>query len=96
MRNEVTKKDIEKLYSGILKLQESVSRLEAKIDTEQSKELLTPDEVCELLGIKRRTYQHLVKKEVIAQVKPGGKRNSPAFVMRDNVNKLLNGGVVDV
>lgn len=96
MRKEVTKKDFDKMYSSILKLQESVDRLEAKIDADQSKELLTPDEVCELLGIKRRTYQNLVKEKVIVQVKPGGKTNSPAYVRRTDVDKLLNGSIIDV
>lgn len=65
-----------------------------KILREKEKELLTPDEVCQMLRISRSTYQRHVKAGLFEQIKQGDKANSSAFVKRSQIEELIERGKI--
>lgn len=80
-------KEWNEIKSKIINIEEGISKLVKK----QEEELLTPGEVCKMLGIGRSTYQRHVEAGLFTQIKIG-KNNSKVKVMRSEIDKLINEG----
>lgn len=74
----------------MLEVKEGQIRLEAKLDEERGKELLTPKEVQARLKIGKTTYQRYVDDKVFTQIKIVGK----AYVECAEIEKLIANGKV--
>jgi len=74
---------------GMIKnLCEKVSRLTDK----EEKELLTPNEVCEMLKIGRTTFQRYVANGVLEPVKVNRKKYTKTYIKRSDIEALTNAG----
>ena len=79
-------KQFNELKSLLLEIKEDVSAIKA----EKQKERLTPDEVQNMLGIGKTTYQRYKKEKVFIQYKLKGK----AYVLRSDIEKLIEEGKI--
>lgn len=77
-------KEWNKVQSMIIDIQEKMTKLLKDKDNE----LLTPNEICKMLGISRSTYQRYVDDGVIEQLKIKGK----AYVKRSEIERLIDEG----
>ena len=74
---------------GMIKnLCEKVSRLTDK----EEKELLTPNEVCEMLKIGRTTFQRYVANGVLEPVKVNRQKYTKTYIRRSDIETLINSG----
>lgn len=73
-----------RLLSVTLENNEILKRIEAKLDSESTKETLRPKEVQAMLNISASTYQRYVKGNMFEQFKRGGK----SYVYRSEIEKL--------
>ena len=79
-----------KLLSVTLENNEILKRIEAKLDSYTTKELLRPKEVQEILNISPSTYRRRLKDGIFTQIKKGNK----VYVQRSEIDKLKSEGKV--
>ncbi len=63
-----------------------------KLTTTKDKELLTPNEVCELLKIGRTTFQRYISSGILEPVRVNRNKYSKIYVKRSDIEALINEG----
>lgn len=86
----MTHNQYNELKSLLLDVKEMLTPIYAQVAQAE----LSPDEVCQWLGISRSTYQRKVEAGIIPQIKKGSAPNSPAFVRRIDIENLQKEGKV--
>ena len=87
---EITQKDWLELLSIVTETREMV----VKLYREKEKELLTPAEVCEILGISRNTFQRYVSDGVFELIRLNKSGRNRVFVRRSEIDRLINEGKI--
>lgn len=86
----MTNNQYNELKSLLLDVKEMLTPIYAQV----AKTELSPDEVCQWLGISRSTYQRKVDSGIIPQIKKGSAHNSRAFVRRIDIENLQKEGKI--
>ncbi len=81
-------------WNDLIKMVKNTVTQLSELTGRQSKDLLTPDEVCDILKISRSTYERFKNEGIIPIVKVGGRKYSKNLIKRSDIEKLIADGTI--